>query len=80
MAPYLLLFFIFVTCILAGMAGPPKTIGPRNYERDAENAYKAAFEIVSKETARRRRLISLLLVIALLIDILLLVWIFRFAS
>jgi hypothetical protein len=54
-------------------------IGPRSSDRDAENAFKAAFRIVSKETAERRRLISLLLVIALLIDILLIVWIVHFA-
>lgn len=48
-------------------------------ERDIENAYKAAFKIESKETVERRKLIGLLLVIALLIDVLLIVWIFRFA-
>jgi len=48
-------------------------------DRDTENAYKAAFKIESRETIERRKLISLLLVIALLIDMLLIVWIVRFA-
>jgi hypothetical protein len=48
-------------------------------DRDAETAYNAAFKVVSKETVQRRRLISLLLVIALLVDTLLIVWIVRFA-
>jgi hypothetical protein len=48
-------------------------------DRNVENAYKAAFKVVSKEAAERRRLLNKLLVIALLADILLLAWIFRFA-
>lgn len=78
MAPYLLLFFIFVTCGLVNMTRPPNSIRPVS-ARDTENAYKAAFKIESKETVERRKLINLLLVIALLIDMLLIVWIFRFA-
>lgn len=78
MAPYLLLFFIFVTCGLVNMTRPRNSTRPMS-ERDTENAYKAAFKIESKETVERRKLISLLLVIALLIDMLLVVWIFRFA-
>lgn len=79
MAPFLLLFFLFATLILVNLTGPQKTIGPKNYDREAEEAYKAAFEIVSGETVARRRLVRLLLVIALLVDILLLVWIVRFS-
>ncbi|MBB3386300.1 hypothetical protein FHX12_005016 [Rhizobium sp. BK609] len=78
MAPYLLLFFIFVTCGLVNMTRPRNSIRPAS-ERDTENAYNAAFKVESKETAERRKLISLLLVIALLIDMLLIVWIVRFA-
>ncbi len=78
MAPYLLLFFIFVTCGLVNMTRPRNSIRPVS-DRDIENAYKAAFKIESKETVERRKLISLLLVIALLIDMLLIVWIVRFA-
>lgn len=77
MAPYLLLFFIFVTCGLVNMTRPRNSIRPVS-ERDTENAYKAAFKIEPKKTAERRKLISLLLVIALLIDMLLIVWIVRF--
>jgi NADH:ubiquinone oxidoreductase subunit 3 (subunit A) len=79
MAPYLLLFFLFATLILVNMTRPRTMIGPRSSDRDAENAYNEAFKIVSKETVKRRRLVSVLLVIALLVDMLLLVWIFRFA-
>ncbi|WP_168879793.1 hypothetical protein [Rhizobium sp. P28RR-XV] len=78
MAPYLLLFFIFVTCGLVNMTRPRNSIRPVS-DRDTENAYKAAFQIEAKATVERRKLISLLLLIALLIDILLIVWIFRFA-
>ncbi|OCJ02945.1 hypothetical protein A6U86_31560 [Rhizobium sp. AC27/96] len=78
MAPYLLLFFIFVTCGLVNMTRPRNSIRPVS-DRDIEDAYKAAFKIESKETAERRKLISLLLMIALLIDILLIVWIVRYA-
>jgi len=78
MAPYLLLFFIFVTCGLVNMTRPRNSIRPVS-DRDTENAYKAAFKIESRETIERRKLISLLLVIALLIDMLLIVWIVRFA-
>lgn len=78
MAPYLLLFFIFVTCGLVNMTRPRNSIRPVS-DRDTENAYKAAFKIESKEAVERRKLIGLLLVIALLIDMLLIVWIVRFA-
>lgn len=78
MAPYLLLIFLSITSILANMAGPKRNLGPRNYDRDAENAYKAAFEVISKKEARRRRLINLALLIALLANLLLLVWIFEY--
>lgn len=78
MAPYLLLFFIFVTCGLVNMTRPRNSVRPVS-ERDIENAYKAAFKIESKETVERRKLIGLLLVIALLIDTLLIASIVRFA-
>jgi len=78
MAPYLLLFFIFVTCGLVNMTRPRNSIRPVS-DRDIENAYEAAFKIESKETVERRKLISFLLVIALLIDMLLIVWIVRYA-
>ena len=79
MAPYLLVFFLFVTCGLVNMTRPRNMIGPTSSDRDIENAYNAAFNIVSKKSAERRRLVNRLLVIALLADLLLLVWIFRFA-
>ncbi|MBB6484667.1 putative membrane protein [Rhizobium lusitanum] len=78
MAPYLLLFLIFVICGLVNMTRPRNSIRPVS-DRDTKNAYKAAFEIESKETVERRKLISLLLVIVLLIDMLLIVWIVHFA-
>ncbi len=70
MAPYLPLFFIFVTCGLVNMTRPANAVRPLS-DRDIENAYKAAFKIESKETVERRKLIGLLLVIALLTDTLL---------
>jgi hypothetical protein len=79
MASYLLLFFLFVTCGLVNMTRPRNMIGPRSSDRDTENVYKSAFKVISKKDSERRRLVSLLLVIVLLIDIMLLVWIFRFA-
>ena len=79
MAPYLLVFFLIVTCGLVNMTRPQNMIRPRSSDRDVENAYNAAFKVVSKEAAERRKLLNMLLVIALLVDILLLVWIFRFA-
>lgn len=77
MAPYLLLLFLFATTILVGLAGPKKGLGPRNYDREAQDAYNAAFEVISKKTAKRRAHLKLLLLIVLLVDLLLLVWIFR---
>ena len=63
--------------MLVNMSNPQSKFGRNaaNFERNARDAYEAAFQVVSKKESRQRRLITLALLIALVLDILLLMWI-----
>ncbi|WFU06316.1 hypothetical protein QA648_24740 (plasmid) [Rhizobium sp. CB3171] len=76
MFPYLLFFVIIIACGLVNAVGPGKSLGPRSYMRDAEEAHKKAYQVISEKTARRQAILNRILFVALITVILLIVWIF----
>ncbi|MGR9471060.1 hypothetical protein [Rhizobium leguminosarum] len=74
MLSFLLLILVMILGGIVGHVGPKRYLEPGNLSRQAENAQKTAFQVISKKTARRRALIVWALLIALIADISLLVW------
>ncbi|PDS34442.1 hypothetical protein CO665_30900 [Rhizobium anhuiense] len=74
MLSYLILFLVMIVGGIVGYVGPKRYLEPGNLSRQAENAQKTAFQVISKKTARRRTLIVWALLIALITDISMLVW------